>query len=704
MNKFLKLSLLLSVSLTVIFAATFQILDPDTVNYLAYGKYILYQGLPHRCVFTYTINDCPIAYSEWFLQVLIYQIYSLGGWSALVLLQMFITVSILIIIYLANKEAKVHPVITALFILLSLFVLTERFMLRADFFSLPLAAFIYFLMYSYQKNKLYDKPFLKQIPFIIPLLLIQLLWANTHGSFPLGWIIVISFIVPLCLSILKNYLFHPGNKKSNTLKKQTINLIIIFIMVIAVSYLNPYGLDAFLWPIKNAIDTNTKLVVRTIAEYSTPFTDFDFIRLSIIFYKVLIVMTIILFLHNFRKINPADISLMIFFFFLSSSAVRYLSIFGLFSALILPKYFETSVGKIYYYLKNKINLKITTHLPLYITSCLLIIYSSFISYGYVTNKLYRYNHEARRFGFGVSRLTYPEGAVKFILENKLRPNMFNSYIFGGYLNWRLYPNYKTYIHGSSWGLDYIDSVWFYGDYRALNIGKISYQEIVEKNSINFFVIDYPNSLTAELVQNLYRDPNWAVVYLDHLSIIYIAKKEENKEIIDKFQINLSQDDAINSLELELITNEPTMVHNNLGRLYGSLGLLQKANKEFQQAVQADPNDYFDYNNLGSNYRKMDKYTKAIESYYKAISINPKFASARYNLASLFLEMRTLDKAKEEFIKTLKIDKNYPKSHYHLGLISEIQGNKKEAWEQYQQELKIQPNYKLALEGLKRLAK
>src|SRR3989338_9025844 len=96
----------------------------------------------------------------------------------------------------------------------------------------------------------------------------------------------------------------------------------------------------------------------------------------------------------------------------------------------------------YKYLKKNFRLKLPLSFLSSITLLILSGLSLYLSYQYYSDEIFRYNRSPRRFGFGLSNLTYPAGAADFILKNKLKPNMFNIYVFGGYFNFRLFSKYK----------------------------------------------------------------------------------------------------------------------------------------------------------------------------------------------------------------------------------------------------------------------
>ena len=146
----------------------------------------------------------------------------------------------------------------------------------------------------------------------------------------------------------------------------------------------------------------------------------------------------------------------------------------------------------------------------------------------------------------------------------------------------------------------------------------------------------------------------------------------------------------------------TGFHLSLGGFYARHNLLDKAVKEFNLALQQNPNSLPALMGLGILYQGQNQIDKAKEAYQKALKVNPKFAPAANNLAYLYAEkgenideaFNLAQSAKEQFPddpsiadtlgwvyykkniytraivyfkEALEKVKDNPVIHYHLGL-------------------------------------
>ncbi len=64
----------------------------------------------------------------------------------------------------------------------------------------------------------------------------------------------------------------------------------------------------------------------------------------------------------------------------------------------------------------------------------------------ISNRYYLQSTLRASFGTGLS-WWYPERAVNFLQHERLPANVFNTYNLGGFLTWRLFPEYRDYIDG-----------------------------------------------------------------------------------------------------------------------------------------------------------------------------------------------------------------------------------------------------------------
>jgi hypothetical protein len=142
------------------------------------------------------------------------------------------------------------------------------------------------------------------------------------------------------------------------------------------------------------------------------------------------------------------------------------------------------------------------------------------------------------FQSGVQRKRYPAGAVDFLKANKIHGNMFNPYDWGGYLIWSLYPDYKVFIDGR--GL--IEEVLFQSEaishvHPTFIGGLPEWKAFLQAYNANFIITSSVNEFSGKLgplVPELIKDPEWHLIYMDDISLIFLKDGSDNAEIINKF--------------------------------------------------------------------------------------------------------------------------------------------------------------------------
>jgi hypothetical protein len=111
---------------------------------------------------------------------------------------------------------------------------------------------------------------------------------------------------------------------------------------------------------------------------------------------------------------------------------------------------------------------------------------------------------------------YPRSAVDFIAEHHLPPNVLNDYSFGGYMIWRLSPEYQVYVDGRA------D---LYGDevlakYVEIYNAERDPQPFLDRNRINTVVLSPAAGLTT-ILRMLTVQGSWKEEYEDPRAVIFV---------------------------------------------------------------------------------------------------------------------------------------------------------------------------------------
>lgn len=152
----------------------------------------------------------------------------------------------------------------------------------------------------------------------------------------------------------------------------------------------------------------------------------------------------------------------------------------------------------------------------------------------ISNRYYLDSEQLSLFGTGPS-WWYPERAASFLEREHLPRNLFHDYGQGGYLAWRVGPEYPDFVDGR-----YIP----FGKELFTEQTKLmsalpdssEWQAASEKWQINTVI--FPVARYAGLgrfpLQDYCKSKDWKLVYLDEVSVVFIRNRPENEEWIRKF--------------------------------------------------------------------------------------------------------------------------------------------------------------------------
>jgi tetratricopeptide (TPR) repeat protein len=141
------------------------------------------------------------------------------------------------------------------------------------------------------------------------------------------------------------------------------------------------------------------------------------------------------------------------------------------------------------------------------------------------------------FGTGPS-WWYPERAAAFLKREHLPANIFHDYNLGGYLTWRIGPEYQDFVDGR-----YIPfRKELFAEQRLLaSLGPETseWQQAAERwhiNTVIFPISRYAGLGTFPLADFCHSDA-WKPVYLDDVSVIYLRNRPENANAIRRLGIS-----------------------------------------------------------------------------------------------------------------------------------------------------------------------
>jgi hypothetical protein len=217
---------------TVLIRFAVPLVDTDLWWQMAYGRYFsLHDTLTlDHSIFTWSPSAQHASYNAWIAQVLLFQIYDLGGLELLFALRYaallaFVAMGILT----ARKFGVLNYTITLPVVLISVLMSEVGVYLKPEIFSYFLFT-VLVTVWSLSKMN----PDAHRIVYLYPL--IMLLWINTHGGFIFGGLFLGLIFIGEILNSKYSLKIAAGSKR---LKHLSFSLAMCALTLV----LTPYGID-----------------------------------------------------------------------------------------------------------------------------------------------------------------------------------------------------------------------------------------------------------------------------------------------------------------------------------------------------------------------------------------------------------------------------------------------------------------------------
>ena len=640
----------------VAFFANIEVKDLDLWLHVKMGKVILDRGyVPDQDILSCTIEGRPWVNHEWLFQVVAYIVHVCSGFDGLLTMQVVVVVITLLILLLMsyNPERQFVGIFALLLVFL---VYITRFTIRPDIFSL-----LFFSLYIYVLSLHIDKRW-----SVWAIVIIQVLWTNMHGFFFFGPLFV---TIGIFAETLKRRVPLPyeWNTVGRLNDEEFSRLKLIWIFSILACFVNPLFVKGAWYPIyvMTQISGESKVFFEHIQELQPPVTWKDiFIVNEFIYYKIFILVSFISFVFNRRKLDISALLIWIVFLLFSLGALRNM-IFFAFAAYMV-------------FMLNCLSIKSENIIPFqfenikfkYITGILvkLLLINWMINFGldqqqrgYFDFDIYERKSE---FG-GVSKRSFPYKGVDFLVANNVRGNFFNDFNSGAYLIGRCYPKIRVFMDGRTelYGAKHFanyQKIWKDGDKEMFETYARTYHLTgAFLNSIN-------NHLNENLLKLFYNNKEWVPVYFDYDAIIFLKDVPENKDMIDRFRIDLATWQAI-PLDLHKIAARPVDPFIYLNRAYtlNSLELNDPVLSELDEALKLNPCNVEVYRLRGGVYGKKKDFQKAFENLRIAAAMDPGHVPTRFNLALAYEDLQDYEESMKQYERILEYSPKNPKAVYSM---------------------------------------
>jgi len=527
------------VGTAVLVSAFFKIADLDFWWHLKTGQVILEQrAFQHAEIYSFTAAGREYIDHEWLFQVIQYLLFSAAGPAGIILFKCFLLVGIyLLLTRFLIRNAISFPVGLAI-LLLSIAGGRTRFIERPELFSILFLIATYILIDGYLRTGNLRK--LWPVPILV------LIWSNLHAAVILGLLLQATFLAGAWIESALNKAGYPSRYNVST--RQMISLVLLLTGSILITGINPYGYRILAVPFELTAIINSGLLNNQEWQQPSP--------VHLPFFYACLILTFIVTAINFRRLHVTNLLWTAFLGYISLKYVRNVGLFCVFMPVLIAPYVKTLSEK-------------------------LLPYSLAITPGAIVLLIFLVFQSPYQFGIGEASY-FPDGIVRFTKEKKLEGHMINSYAFGGYLIWRLYPERRIFIDGRN--EVYLPLL---REIIASRSDSRSWKKLLSGYQIEYALLNYVDELELLTVMDRnnrstttyapfssthFPRTDWALVYWDDDGMVLVKRKGINHKL--------------NSLEYVSVFPEGAFYQESLVRA-GKIDHT-KALGELRRKLQEDP--------------------------------------------------------------------------------------------------------------------
>ena len=446
--------------------------DPDMWWHMRMGEVMwTTHTVPTTDVFSYTTNHHAYVPHEWLPQILIYAAYRWGGYCGLMLWLCIFTSAILIAgyalcsIYSSNVKAGFLGA-------LAIWVFgTSGFSIRTQMVGYLLLTVEMLVL---QLGKTRSARWFLALPPLFAL------WVNCHGSFFLGIVVALVFLLASYLT------FHVGSLESRRWEPCRRRMLAAALLLSCMAlFLNPEGIQAIGYPLNMMFVQST--ATRVISEW-----------MPLAFNQgrglALLGVLAVIFLLSAARRTPLflhEILLLALGTWLAASHRRMVFPFGILAAPVLARVLS-SVWDGYDSRQDR----------RWANAACIAVSIMFAVLCFPGTQNLRAQVEEHS----------PVRAVEFIKGHRLQGPMLNDFDDGGYLIWAA-PEYPDFIDGRA---DVFDWTGVLAEFERWITLQSPPQTLLDKYHVNFCLLER-NSPMAEAMSLL---PGWKLVYSDNRSAVF----------------------------------------------------------------------------------------------------------------------------------------------------------------------------------------
>ena len=479
--------------------------DSDFWWHLKTGQYIFEtSSIPHTDIFSSLRFGSEWITHEWLSEVFMYSVFRKLGYGGLLVVFSIVITAAFWIAYQRCRQLAGHPYVSGFAVLLGAAATIPIWGVRPQMFSLLLASIFISFLDRYSRRE--------ETPSIWWLAPLMILWVNLHAGFALGLVLIMLTIAGLLL----DWLLLRKDSFADVWRRVRRLCWLLLICVAAVC-LNPNGVRMYSYPLETLF---SRSMMQYIEEWKSPdFHDASFQALAL-----LILATFSALALSNRRARPGQLLLLAATAWAALRSYRNGPFFALVAMPLLAEHswnWLTSQRWGRWLSAPEKSGAVRMKLVLNVSLVGIILAVSVLAV-----------RRAVAMQPASESQELPAAAVDFILAERPPQPIYNEYGWGGYLIWRLYPDYRVYIDGRAdvYGDKLVE------EFLEARDGKPNWREPLENHGIRTVLIK-PDAALASLLRE---DSSWQKVFEDKQAVIFVRRVKQSTVDSQQSTVNSRQ--------------------------------------------------------------------------------------------------------------------------------------------------------------------
>jgi hypothetical protein len=494
-------NLLVAIIFIAIFTMAVRIpFAPDTWWHLRSGQYIVENlTIPTTDPFSHTKAGQLWIDHGWLAQIFWYGLFAAGGWA---MVSLGVAALVTLAFWFVWKQIEANVFVAAVAMILGAIVSAVAWIARPQMVSFVLTAVVAYQLHNFKRR---DGSLLPWLP------LVMLLWANVHGGFAIGFMLMLAYLMG---EVVNHFTHHQDDPVVGWSRMK--HLLLAIVISLAVVVINPHTWRMWIYPFQTV---GIGALRDFIAEWQSP--NFHLAWQQPFILMLLLIVAALA--RTARRADWTDLALVAMWTIWALFAGRNIAVFGIVTTPILARYADLAWAEqwqIWGYQRVPFsggtsnfktqNSKLVLNwmlLSLVCIAALIKIVAPLTPRVSLTIEQDSLPYNAVEF------IKTEQPAVEFIKTEQPAGPMFNSYNWGGYLIFKLWPNYPTYIDGRT---DLYDDA-FIRRYLEVMAAGDNWQQTLDEDGINIVFIENGSTLAKFLRQN----SAWTEAYSDDMASIFL---------------------------------------------------------------------------------------------------------------------------------------------------------------------------------------